>query len=577
MRLKHSRPFFLILVIGVFLFYWFWFKQPLVPAPEVSEPLRRVASEKPENQTLIGEPVEVETSGVASEAVAPGLLSKVHEAQSVLRLSARVNLALGSGASTLQGRVGPTEIDEADEAAWLEDEGTTAATDFLELATVSRWLDASVDSTGLLGPVPVPPAESYRLLAWESRGTLYFLDYRPMDSRQLTGDVHAGRLERFDATGVLVDLPKSLRDQGYAILVQRVAEDTNHPLRYALHLAFPEIASAYDGTPLSLDESLRLAPLFPDEVVRLTVVDGAGRRGAATDVALKAGSLVRWRPTGDALPSSQSGRILSGRIIWESDSPLPEGLRLQRMGRDDATIVVEPDGHFLAGAVSTTRPTRFRLDGLEVPESGRPLTPETPVFVYEPDDEDGESVDVVWEIPLFRWLLLGLTEQEHERLRMQAPRGYPVFLLEQANDENGFQAFGSDVFLQEPQQLAVSIAKQGRYRVLIALSPLFEAVSDSVPVALSDHEVRLGLPDMPDQINYQLRCLSLETGEALANTPIQIVGPSIGLPPMRILTDGHGLVELGPINIDTFFVSLGDTEREVVVSEIRGTEIRLSF
>lgn len=571
MRRSAHRPFFLILALAVCLF-WLWPNSEIKTEEAASPPSVATSEEHdPETSTQRNDIANSDTT--ITEAPPTQTDSSPDKPLSIL---AKVPQVYGAGITSLTARVGLAYVDEADAASWRDDESERGAIDYFELANVRDWLEASLDGRGYLGPVPVPIAEAYRIVAWSNDGDLYFKEHVPVDATRLKGERDVGELSRFEATGIIVDLPKDLRNQAYRLQVQRLADDTIHPLKHILNHAFPDVANAYDGKTWELDASNRLAPLFPDAAIRLTLIDALGNQGQPRDVALTTGTMTTWRPDGGALPKATAGRALRGRIVWDINEPLPTSLELDRLGRDDESFPVDSEGNFYVSSVSKERTTRFRLRGLPFPtEDTRPVVPDTAFFIYEPHESDGSLVEVTWEVPVYRWLLLGLDQNEHERLKKRSARGYPVFVLQK--EHNNWQTIGSDVFRQEPRHMAVSINQPGTYRVITALSPLFQVTSHAVAVKAIDTEVSLPLPTMPEQIRYELICISAENGQPLIDAPALVVGQSPGLPPIRTFTDAKGRIDLGPVNTQRFLVSIGDREQEVIVNEHKTTSINIEF
>ncbi|HEX2571601.1 MAG TPA: hypothetical protein VH877_18720, partial [Polyangia bacterium] len=416
-----------------------------------------------------------------------------------------------------KGLVGPAFVSADDRRQWeeaLAERAPGAGPARLEeLANVREWLPApvTVGDAGAgavrLGPVAVPAAPRYRLLAWMEDGTFYWGDFFPahVPEREL---LDAGALAATRPTGVRLRLVHARSElEPYAARLDRVVTEAGAERASSLwpvieHLA-PEVARALRGeaeVPLAVEGETRLAPLLPDRALRVRVTSAVAGAGEPVEIALVEGEVrVAEIDLARVFPGSDKGLVeLHGRLrLGDTGRPPPEAtLRWERgTGKEGAgdggSQPVGRDGSFVVAGVPAWRPSHFVVM-LPPPRRGRPLTPPQAEFDFVPSEGQGPGTrgraEVTWRIPVYRWLVVRLDAAARFRIESPARAPYPQFLLERQDASGAWRARATDHFLSEAGGMAVSIAEPGRYRVIAAASPYLLYRTPEVEVADGDVE-----------------------------------------------------------------------------------------
>ena len=496
-----------------------------------------------------------------------------------------------------EARVGVAFISEDDRLAWeaakREGGGGAGPSRLEDLANVAEWLPATVTpsaSGGVLGPVPVPPAPRYRVLAWEPDGTFWWGDVVPEGASMtgppdstLTGHpaavspartLDAGVLRARRPTGVRVRLAGARPEHGpFSVRVERVvdpdvraAERASELLPVVRHVAPALSAALSQDTPLPLssDEDTSLLPLPPDPAVRLWLRSASGREGGPVEVPLREGR-VEWvvLDVDALLPGGVGGTLtLRGRVLLEGTVKPPPGARL--MGPDGQDVALAPDGRFTTPGLPSWRPSRFTLQ-VEPPGSGRPVAPAQREFEFTPH-AGAVDADVTWRVPAYRWLVLRLEDFTRGQLAARSRGPYPVFVLQRGEREGPWRTHPADAFLDEEGGVAVSLLQPGTYRVLVAASPyeLYASTSAELSGDAMERTVTVRLEDGASPCEVRVTSSGAPVYGALVTTS-SVLG---SLPPARGRTDAEGRWRLGRVRADSLHLEVEAEGRPAWVGDV---------
>jgi hypothetical protein len=479
----------------------------------------------------------------------------------------------GERAFSGEARVGVAFISEADRIAWEEaqrESSSGAGPRRLEdLANVAEWLPAPVipelRGGGTLGPVPVPVAHRYRLLAWEPDGTFYWGELVPQGLPR-AGVLDAGELRAIRPTGLRVRLTGKSPTQvpgRYFLSIERVvdpadAERASELLPVVRHLA-PALASALqEGTllPLVPEEESVLLPLPPDQAMRLRVRASSGLESEPWEVPLREGrveevvlELSRLFPEGEQGLVELRGRLLLGN----SERPLP-GVWLEHVEPPGTSMESGPDGRFVAPGLPSWRSSRFAAL-LAPTASGRPMAPRRWEFEFTPDGRAREA-EVTWRVPVYRWLTLRMDSFTRGQLEMRARRPYPVFLLQRWSEEGTWRVQSAEQFLHEEEGVAVSLFQPGTYRVLAAVSPYEIYESERVELVEGDGERSAVLKMDEHAMPCEVHVSSGATGRPVYGALVTAAGGHGSLPPVRGRTDVEGRWSLGGVRAPALYLEV---------------------
>ncbi|RJS18333.1 carboxypeptidase regulatory-like domain-containing protein [Corallococcus sp. H22C18031201] len=492
-----------------------------------------------------------------------------------------------------EARLGVAFVSEADRLTWerARREGERAGPSRLEeLANVSTWSPVVVTPTasgGELGPVDVPSAPRYRVLAWEEDGTSWTGDWMS-GAPPRSGGVDLGVLRATPPTGVRVRLLSTHADAGpFSLRVTRGVDAQPAEAERAsawltlVRLAAPALASALrDGSPLpvSLGQDTVLAPLPPDRLVRIWLRARSGQEAGPVEVPLREGRIEPVTLDADRLfPGGMAGTVtLHGRVTLGDASRAPPGAVVELPGGH--ALTVEPDGRFLAPELPAWRPTRFTLRVPE-PSRGRPVAPARWAFTFTPTAGHTEAEEA-WRVPAYRWLLLQLDGFTRGQLAARAQAPFPVYALQRRDDAGAWRDVAAEAFLPEPEGLAVSLTSPGTYRVLIATSSVSVTPSPAVSLNAADLEgavsPRLGDEGVPCEV------VVTEGGRPVYGAEVTAAGEVASLPPLRGHTDAEGRWRLGRVKGSALHVEVGASghaswEREAAAECLRSGRIEVRW
>lgn len=499
---------------------------------------------------------------LAEPELPPSAAPVVTDASERLQLTATF---LAEGATLPeQARAGAAIIRPEDLAVWEDArrEGEPAPSDPLALANVARWESAALTPEGSaarLGPIDVEPAPLYRVIAWAGDGTYWTGDVTRGED-QLTGVLDAGALRPNAPTGVRIQLAGRDGSAGLSVRLSRVVapgEDGEraNAIVPVIRLARPDVASALESErSLRIEDGTVIAPLPSDAALRLTVIASNGREAEPIEVPLRAGRLEPVRIDLDDLFPGGAGRSLTlhGRVQLGSSTPLPPGAQLERLQPTGVSLPLGADGRFTVSGLPSWTTSRFALRISH--GAGRPVAPARWEFEFTPSPNDGDEVERTWHAPAYGWLLLKL--DSGARVRLEAHRPYPVFLLQRQDESGTWRTASADEFVAEEEGMAMSLTAPGVYRAIAAASPFDLLESSAVRVQKPEGEHVANLLGTGSSRGCRVNVST--SGRPLYGARITAAGGVGSLPPLHGLTDGEGAWDLGRVS------SAGRVQLEVV-------------
>ncbi|NRD63383.1 carboxypeptidase regulatory-like domain-containing protein [Corallococcus exiguus] len=493
-----------------------------------------------------------------------GVLEAAHPVEAAAASDAGLWLtATLEGAHPFAGeaRVGAAFIIEGDEGWWEEEKRQKAISlvgpsSLEDLANVREWMTAPATASsqgGVVGPVAVPPAPRYQVVAFEPDGTFWWADFVP-GALPKTGTLNAGVLRANRPTGVSIRLDGARNMEGaFSVRIERDVDphdaERASALQPMLALVNPDLGWALvngSPVPLSPDADTRLAPLPPDRGVRLWLRAPSGREGGPVEVRLREGTVTpvtldvaRLFPEGLSRAVTLRGRVLLGNTSRSG------GRMVSWPGGEEP---VDADGRFTIPDVPVWRATRFNVyRGLK--EEGRPAAPSMWDFDFTPTEEMQGVVDVEWRVPLYRWLVVRMDGFTRAQLKERVVPPYPVYLLERRDAQGLWSAVPSREFVPEEDGMAVSLLEPGTYRVQVASAPYASRPSSVAQMGADDTSVDVRLSPAP---SAGLSCEVHVThqGRPVAGALVMVGGKYRSMPPMRGETDSAGHWRLGAVTSD---------------------------
>ncbi|NVJ13460.1 carboxypeptidase-like regulatory domain-containing protein [Myxococcus sp. AM010] len=457
-----------------------------------------------------------------------------------------------------EARVGVASITDADRHLWevSKREGREGAgPERLEdLANVSEWRPVEVTPSlagGVLGPVLVPVAPLYRVVAWAADGTFWLGDVVPEEGAA-TGVVEAVLSARAP-TGVRVRLAGVRPEHGPFSLrvvrgVSRDARDAERAseLLPVIRQVAPDLASALaDGValPLPVGNPLELLPLPTDPSVGLVLRSAAGRESGWVEVPLREGRLESVVLDVDSLFPEGLGEAvtLRGKLELEGTFRPPEGARL--LGPEDVEVPLAPDGRFVVSGLPSWAPSRFRVE-VASPVSGRPVAATEQAFDFSPEPGVRDA-EVTWRVKPYRWLVLRMDGAMRAQLEARTQKPYPVFILQRWRDGTRWELASAGAFIQEEDGMAVSILAPGRYRVLVSFS--VHEVYSSTAADMGEDRVDGAVTFQVDVEGRDCEVLVTAGRKPVFGARVTASSDVGSLPPAWGLTDARGRWRLGRV------------------------------
>ncbi|MEQ8822170.1 MAG: carboxypeptidase-like regulatory domain-containing protein [Sumerlaeia bacterium] len=552
------------------------------------------------------------TAPVGTPAATPEAAEQTAAASAApFRLAAELLAPVGDADGGVTALVGITAIApedlaemEAQQAAGGEGAG---ARGYFELANVREWIPARVIALPdgeagvrtLLSP-DLPDAPFYRVAAYTDRGTLWLADVFPAETEPREVESQEYRMvpqpiEPIAPTGLRLRLVNDTLGQGEYLLrlSRRPAEDAlwaedASRIGGLLGRMAPAIAAAYrEEAPLAVtvDEAARLAPLYPDPAVRLTLLTVSGVEAEPMVVELAPGQIVEAELDIGALfgDDAAAGLVdLRGRLVREGSGEPIAGALVERPGAPGQNQrITDEDGRFVFEGLPRARETKLRVlaagPGSEFPATAeeemglgpRRAMPRVHWLTFDPVadalEESATEAEVTFEVPQFRWLLAEIDERERERLAIGAKVPYPIYVLERYDEgADAWRETGAEEFLREADGIAVSIEDPGIYRVVAARSAVDMAYSE--PALVENGEARTPL-DWEFGRETQIYVEDAQTGRPVGGAYVAISGPYGSLPPLEGETAKDGYFETGSVSVGQIevFAGYGDKEGTTLV------------
>jgi hypothetical protein len=497
---------------------------------------------------------------VAVAAPEPGAI----EADAALR-DLRIRLLSDAGVSAASDsvRIGlamlsPEEL--AAHRAWLRDGARGAgAADPASLAAVVRWVEAPAqrasDGAVIVGPLDLPVADRYVLQARGEDGLRFY-------EAAFARDAVPAELRPRVAAGLRVRAPRGVA-AGLLLRRTEAGVQTDAAWQSLLRREVPQVLAAYDERPLPVTAETTIAPLPPGPVEVVALVGGieierrtlqlSPGRYLALDLDTEAARL------GAALSSTLDLRLVergSGAAVREVEVIHASALGERRLRPDAGGTVriadIDPlEPLSLQLLFASPRASSFLIEAL-------PKWPERlPVEIDLRDaPRRGGRIAKTLELQPLRWLIVDTPGmQVPQRPRIGEP--FPVFLL-QRREGGRWRDAQADHFRPQPGGVAVSLDRPGTVRVIALVAPWRQATSAAVEIAESDTRIRTRLAP----VSGRRAVVRLETGgRPLARSPVQVVSPLRGVPPLRMLTDADGRLTFDDANVPGLWLEASGHEQ----------------
>lgn len=440
--------------------------------------------------------------------------------------------------------------------------------------SASLWLPLALDSTGrFTSPWTLADGHAPQVAAHDGAGRYTALDIRLPENLEPRKTVDAGEHPLGPLTGILVTIESPPQGAptvpiALSLLDGRIGPGAMEGAQLLLSVADridPRVADFATGRGdyfMTPQGSTEIAPLPPFESVRLVARGATPMHVAERVFAIPQGNLVRVDFRADELyPVASDFFVMDGTLRLEGTNRPVTSARVVASwfgGRREA--FADDDGRFLFEQVPSGQPLTFFVEAFDPASPPRYSHQETKPFPR------GEPVDgrwtVEWEVPGHQWLVVedpaglafGGAEDPIVSLERLSPGGewkpWPRVLEFYFGDD------GVDIEIRQP----------GTWRAVVQRHPLVALRSGPGTLAENDHETVVRLLDPGGDLRtVRLRLLDPD-GLPAARRTFHAVPAILGGQPVELLTDSHGIAELGPTNLDEFSIRVeGDTVFEGTV------------
>jgi hypothetical protein len=554
-------------------------------SPERTQPrIERVSSPSPASRS---------SQRIASAPITTGAATRSPQ---YLLVSARLQCPKADGATAgeTQACIGIGRIDAADlreaeaaRAALARPQAGGPSRD--DLVNVREWRHANVSDLGngvlAVGPVEVPPADAYDVLAWDRKALVYYYTRKPCPPPgATTGTLDLGLLEPTPFTGVRLTLQGKAESNSIRATLSRVppadADAASRFLTLAQVIA-PDLAeSLLVGEPVTLtvDQPNLIAPLPPDEALQVTLISPTEVDGEPVQIPLAEGRIVdAIIPLDTAFPDKAKASIeLEGILeIGQTGKPVVGATVEREIGLRKEVFTTDERGAFHVRNLPMDTATPFDVQTTRG-ATRRPVVPESWHFEFVPPlTTTGSVVQQRWQMPAYSYLVLDLSSPAaRDALSLAAPP-YPVYVVE--HDDGGRWVVAPiDFFDQSPAEVAAAIEEPGRYRMLLAASPVAVWPSNPATISGEGSSASTTLADeatLHDELKITVR--DTAQGQPVAGAAVTVNGDYGSLPPVRLITSEAGEVVVrhhGCSTITVWVEKSGymSTERTLSSGELRG-------
>lgn len=478
----------------------------------------------------------------AGVAIVPAWSVAAEDEATLRGLRIRLLPDAGVSAAPESVRIGVAMLSPEESAAhraWLRDGARGAgAADPASLAAVTRWIDASAqrsaDGAVVVGPLDLPAADRYVLQARGEDGLRFY-------EAAFVRDAAPAELRPRVAAGLRVRAPRGV---AASLLLRRTEAGAQADAAWQslLRREAPQVLAAYDERPLPLGDDTAIAPLPPGPVEIVAMVGGieierrtlqlSAGRYLALDLDAEAARL------GAALSSDLDLRL----VERGSGAPVREVEVLHASARGERRLRPDASGTIRIADIDPLEPLSLQLL-FAPPRASSFLIEALPTWPERMPVEldlraaprrDGRIAKTL-ELQPLRWLIVDTPGMQlPQRPRTGEP--FPVFVL-QRRERGQWRDAQADHFRPQPGGVAVSLDRPGTVRVVALASPWRQATSPAVEIGDGDTRLRTGLaPTSGRRAVVRLRA----NGRPLARSPVQIVAPLRGVPPLRMFTDADG-------------------------------------
>jgi len=464
---------------------------------------------------------------------------------------------VSASADSVRIGIGVVSQDDARSfTSWvMQGEDGAGPASFAELAEIVRWVDIpahrEADGHVRVGPISLPIADRYDLQArGEHALHFYAVSFTATDIPESVAPLVAAGVRVHHA---------ALESARTRVLLRRTETTASGPEWNALLAReAPDLLAAFDDTsrPIKTDEVL--APLPPGDLNVVLEVNGV--EADTQSVTLAAGRVVDVYFDAVAQEVSQAVAVDLHLTFVETHSRAPiDALLVDWHGdRGDQTQVTNKAGQANFADVDRQKKQRFSLT---FPASSDAL-PRWPEYTaIEVDLEDGEAevsnrdprVDQVIELPALRWLIVDTGPMIVPTTR-QGSEPYPAFVLQRQVDD-GWIDTAADYFTPTPQGLAVSVTRDGEYRVRAYASPWSASASSVADTRARSVDGRYTIALKP-QNGRTVELALTHDGLPLSGAPVTFIGGARGLPSLARTTDSLGRLSLRDVSEQSVLIEV---------------------
>ncbi|MBL8693493.1 MAG: carboxypeptidase regulatory-like domain-containing protein [Planctomycetes bacterium] len=405
-----------------------------------------------------------------------------------------------------------------------------------------------VGRDGQIGPISVPPAEAYEIVAFKPG---WIAQIRVKATRSTEGaafaEIDGGELQARPTTRLAVRLVEADGlPRGFSLALSRPSPTLQGAHQgHLFHLLMPDIGGLLSGearAALTEQAPLLLEPLPDEAALRLTPFSPLGVAGGPIDFAMRPGELneVEIRPRSHMPEWAWTEATLRGRIVWTSSRDSIRGgtIRDERRGRSAA---VSLDGEFSLLGLPAQGEAELVVSGFD------PSWPQRLWRFVVHWDPSSLGAPQILEIPhLARISARGLGSPIG--MDGRAPLAYA---LQRQADDGRFVTVAGEEFTPSPGGVEVSAAPEpGIYRILAAWSPVVVELTEPFEVTSVDQEISVTFtPAIPNA--FVSGVVVNERGAPQPGARIEAVGPVGGIPPITLFAGPQGEFVVEPLNTDT--------------------------
>jgi hypothetical protein len=431
--------------------------------------------------------------------------------------------------------LGDVSPDQAARALSGREIGPVAdAVRYSDLAIPTRWIAAparlQADGSVRVGPVRLPRADRYTLQARGDDALHFYL-----------ADFTAGTMPATVPPIIGAGIRTHVAVDDTGILLRRTATSASPAVWQRLQQGFaPQLLEAFSEQPLPVADRQALAPFAPGPIDIVLVVGGV--EAERKRVVLQPGRImdVHFDPTRQAVARAVAVDLELEFVRQGDGRPVP-GLQVDWLsGRRQQRATTDVRGRVMFAGLDRQQEHQFSLHAT-APGTGLPEWPERMPLQVAPQALEhaaasGKVVRHRVELMPLQWLLARVPV-EISGLPQTGRSPYPIHVLQRLRAGRWADTAAAH-FITTREGLAVSIDAPGTYRIATAVSP-WRVLESSAAEVTTQARQRV---EFTNPRGSDVTVKVLQDGQALANTPVQVVGAVGDLPPEQLRTDAGGRV-----------------------------------